>query len=128
MNFVKSLALLLTVGLVQAQDEPLFSAPELLWTQAPVSTDGPPVGVSFGNGLTMSPDGSLVIATTVGGVAKFFGAISGEPEYEYFPSSVAALGIVSSHSKAVTTTEFVETAPYMVYSVLVNEGDASVTT
>ncbi len=123
-NFVKIVALLASVGLANAQPALLAQPLELWSNQIIPSSAGASPGVLYGNGLKLTPDGSSLIATSVGGTVSSFNALTGAFEWEYNPTP-PSVGTVSSHSQVVFTTANSEVDAYMVYTVIENEFDAT---
>ena len=122
-NF-KGISFLFSLGLshVVAQGD-LLADPVDFWTAQIFPSDASEAGVAKGNGLKVSPDGRLIIATSVGGTVTSFTTANGTFEWEYQPP-VSASGIVRSHSQVVFTTANATTSPYMVYSTVENENSA----
>jgi hypothetical protein len=123
-NFIKVVALLASVGLSSAQPA-LLAQPLEWWSNQIIPTSaGASPGVFRGNGLKLTPDGSSLIATSVGGTVSSFNAFTGVFEWEYNPPP-PSVGTVSSHSQVVFTTANSEVGAYMVYTVIENEFDVS---
>lgn len=121
LNFLKSAALLLPLGLAFAQEE-LLGEPIVLWTNTILPRDsGAETGVSYGNGVKLTPDGKYLIATSEGGTVSAFDAFSGDFAWDYDPPQPEAGGATTSHSQVVFTTPNAVTEPYMVYSIIERE-------
>jgi hypothetical protein len=116
-------SLLLSVGLVNSQST-LLVPPVALWSTQIFPEAGTGAGVFYGNGLTLTPDGTSLVSTSVGGTVTSFNAATGVFEWEYAPPA-PTVGTTSSHSKVVFTTPNTLTLPYMVYTIIENEFDSS---
>jgi WD40 repeat protein len=95
----------------------LFNDGASLWTNQIISAN--PVdqpGLLKGNGVTMSPDGTSVVTTSVGGTVSSFDALTGDFEWEYIPTATEG-EIIRCNSKVAFTTENAA-EPYMVFSVI----------
>lgn len=122
-NFkASSIVLALCFGAVTPQ-EALFPTPVDYWSNQVLPNDGSDAGIFKGNGVKLTPDGSSLIVTSVGGTVTSFKAGTGAFEWEYQPP-LPDFGIVRSHSQVVFTTANAVTDPYMVYSVVENENGA----
>ena len=106
-----------------ASQEDLFPTPVDYWSNQILPNDGSDAGVLKGNGAKLTPDGTSLIVTSVGGTVTSFRAATGAFEWEYQPP-LPDFGIVRSHSQVVFTTANAVTDPYMVYSVVENENGA----
>lgn len=115
-NFAKSAAIFLSLGLVQVLgQDPLLDSPLQLWRKEIMPTvSGREAGVKKDNGCKLTPDGKHLIVTSSGGTVTSFDAITGDVEWEYNPPQGDATSIACA-SQIVFTTENAPT-PYMVYS------------
>mmetsp|Transcript_12023 Transcript_12023/g.18960 ORF Transcript_12023/g.18960 Transcript_12023/m.18960 type:complete len:558 (+) Transcript_12023:90-1763(+) len=95
----------------------LLNDGDSVWTNQIIPanpTDQP--GLLKGNGVSLTPDGSSVVVTSVGGTVTSFDALTGLFEWEYLPTAAEG-SILRTTSKVVFTTENAA-EPYMVYSVV----------
>jgi outer membrane protein assembly factor BamB len=117
----------LSLGLVRAQPA-LLAKPVALWEAKILpSAAGALPDVLYGNGVAVSPDGAIVVSTSVSGVVTAFDALTGDFLWDYIPGAASG-GAVTCRSQVVFTTANLITDPYMVYAVLEGEAELTATT
>ena len=82
------LATLISITNAQPPDDEFFSylpTPTLLWSEFATSSTN---GVQQGNGLYMSPDGQMLVATSFDGTVRAFEPQTGAILWTYQPDSI----------------------------------------
>ena len=79
---------------VAAQDTSVYEPlddPEILWEQRIIPENAAlnPPNVRQGNGVFISPDQSIVVATSIGATVTAFDALTGEALWDYDPPTVS---------------------------------------
>ncbi len=88
-----------------------LDTPSVLWSDR--TTDDATLGVKQGNGLYLSPDGSMLVSTSADGTLRAFEPSSGTILWTYKPPS---LGVVFRCFGGLHFNDQAPT-PYMVYAI-----------